>query len=490
MMIYGGLDIGTSNIAAAACADDGTLLDSLSRANTAGIAGASFESLQDADAICRIAREAAEELLAKIAQKNLAEKTPHKTKKISAWSISNQMHGMLYVDAQGRACSPLFTWQDARGAQKNKEGLTVTEWAERAAGYRVPAGYGLITHLYNLQHGLVPREARRVVDIGTYVACVLCGLNAASDAVAMHPSNAHAFGFFSFDGQGGFDREAMARAGIDPAFVPRAEEIAAPLGHAFDGAPLYQPLGDNQAGFLGALGDARDVSVLINMGTSGQVSFTDNLPFPGDALAALEKRPFIRGGMLSAGSVLCGGKSIGLWVDLICGAVAEASNNQTDCALFANETAREDFMPRLKNALYDALQNVNGPTDARAAAASSNEIQCTPHFQGTRSDAAARAVFSNIGAGNFTFLDMGYAIMHGVSRELHELWLRADERTRAAKTSLHLTGGAFRLAPLRAVVEQVFADVPNCVMQDSREDAAAGAAAWAALNYASNSGGL
>ena len=35
---------------------------------------------------------------------------------IHSIGVTGQMHGILYVDADGNAVSPLYTWQDARGS--------------------------------------------------------------------------------------------------------------------------------------------------------------------------------------------------------------------------------------------------------------------------------------------------------------------------------------------------------------------------------------
>ncbi|MDE5881138.1 MAG: hypothetical protein K2H60_05365, partial [Muribaculaceae bacterium] len=39
-------------------------------------------------------------------------------KEIGAIGVTGQMHGMLYIDENGKAVSPLVTWQDGRGNRK------------------------------------------------------------------------------------------------------------------------------------------------------------------------------------------------------------------------------------------------------------------------------------------------------------------------------------------------------------------------------------
>ena len=46
---------------------------------------------------------------------------------IKSIGLTGQMHGILYVDAQGKAVSPLYTWQDARGNQPLLKGKSLCQ---------------------------------------------------------------------------------------------------------------------------------------------------------------------------------------------------------------------------------------------------------------------------------------------------------------------------------------------------------------------------
>ena len=64
---------------------------------------------------------------------------------IGGIGVTGQMHGILYLDELGRAVSPLYTWQDQRGAER----LTQQTYAERLSeltGYTLSTGYGVVTH--------------------------------------------------------------------------------------------------------------------------------------------------------------------------------------------------------------------------------------------------------------------------------------------------------------------------------------------------------
>ncbi|MFH5183885.1 FGGY family carbohydrate kinase [Paenibacillus sp. TAB 01] len=94
-----GLDVGTTSIGGVLV--DGSsgdivksvLKDNYSECNTAN----SWEHCQDSDRIWRTVREV------------LAELSSGKVE-IGGIGLTGQMHGILYVDSQGDAVSPLYTW--------------------------------------------------------------------------------------------------------------------------------------------------------------------------------------------------------------------------------------------------------------------------------------------------------------------------------------------------------------------------------------------
>ena len=81
-------------------------------------------------------------------------------------------------------------------------------------------------------------------------------------------------------------------------------------------------IGDNQAAFLGAVGNREDTG-LVNMGTGGQVSMLSRQYFAKDGI---EARPFLGGGTyLLAGASLCGGRSYALLEEFFRKFLREAS---------------------------------------------------------------------------------------------------------------------------------------------------------------------
>ena len=175
--------------------------------------------------------------------------------KPASLGISTQMHGMLYLDGQGNALSPLYTWQDDKGGRLFQGGKTYAGYLSEESGYRVASGFGLVTHYYMLKNNAVPRSAKQICTIGDYVAMRLTG----NTRCVMHPSCAASFGFYDFK-TADFDRPVLKKLGVDPQMLP-------PVNYRQE-IPV---IGDNQASFAGAVEDEKS-SVLVNIGTGSQVS--------------------------------------------------------------------------------------------------------------------------------------------------------------------------------------------------------------------------
>ena len=60
--------------------------------------------------------------------------------------FTGQMHGMLYVDASGRAVSPLYTWQDGSGELLLENGESSVQLLKEVGA--AASGYGIVTHFY------------------------------------------------------------------------------------------------------------------------------------------------------------------------------------------------------------------------------------------------------------------------------------------------------------------------------------------------------
>ena len=230
-----GIDIGTTTISAAVLEDE-QFLASETRANGAFIPSAlACAREQDVEKITQTALSVVQMLF---------ERYPD----IHSIGVTGQMHGILYVDADGNAVSPLYTWQDARGSLPHSKAESWVQYLTRETGCLAAVGFGLATHAYNLAAGLVPPAAVTCCTIGDYLAMRLCGLA----APRMDASNAASIGFFDAERRA-FDQNALQKASIDSNFVPQlaAEPV---IGH-FRNAAVCAAIGDNQASFLRSVRD-------------------------------------------------------------------------------------------------------------------------------------------------------------------------------------------------------------------------------------------
>ena len=217
----------------------------------------------------------------------------------AALGLTGQMHGILYVDREGSACSPLYTWENGLGDLpfEGGEGLSYAEELSRRTGYPMATGYGLTTFFYHVVNGLVPKDAAALCTIPDYFAMRLSGMS----QPVMSPGNAAGLGLYSLE-EGGFDLRALSLAGVDAALLPDVREGLLPGGNPW-GLPVCAGIGDNQASFLGAALGRLDQAV-INLGTGGQISaYSGRLA----RVPGLDTRPFPGGGYLLVGASLCGG---------------------------------------------------------------------------------------------------------------------------------------------------------------------------------------
>ena len=174
-----GIDIGTTSICALARnTETGKPELVLNRPNRAALpAPVPYARLQNPDILFETVRELLAEATGSLGRP-------------AAIGFSGQMHGILCLDRDGNALSPLYTWQDARAAQDAGDGECFTDRITRLTGYRVPAGYGLATFYANLVRGEVPAGTAKLCTIHDWTAMRLAGLT----SPLTHPSDAASLG--------------------------------------------------------------------------------------------------------------------------------------------------------------------------------------------------------------------------------------------------------------------------------------------------------
>ncbi|NLX79689.1 MAG: hypothetical protein GXY95_07430, partial [Clostridiales bacterium] len=256
-----GLDIGTTSICVNVIdSETGQVICTSNVPNTSFIhTDRAYEKIQDPARILSCATHAVEAMI-------------EKHSPIDAIGISGQMHGILYLDAEGNAVSPLYIWQDGRGDQEYKDGKSYAEYMSEVTGCALATGFGTVTHFFNMKTSLIPEKAVKLSTIDDYVGMKLTG----GKEPVTHPSDAASLGLYNLT-EDKFDEAAMEKLGIDPSFFPEVKKGFEIIGKTKHGIPVAVAIGDNQASFMGSVKDSES-SILVNVGTGGQVSMVTDKP--------------------------------------------------------------------------------------------------------------------------------------------------------------------------------------------------------------------
>lgn len=421
-----GLDIGTTTVCGVLVdAKTGELLDAKTLTNDSVIESVhTYERTQDADKIL-------------VKCKNILEEYLSEQEDIVSIGVTGQMHGIVYVDENGVAVSPLYTWQDGRGdlccpdiqndiqkkltvadsetvenidsgnkvadnAETGESGnvcMTYAAELSKITGYHMASGFGLTTNYYNTKHGLVPEEAKSFCTIPDYVAMSLAG----EKRPKMHQTMAASLGLYNMKA-GDFDRTAVEKAGMNPELLPEVATTSTLCGaytadmekypaYAGKTIPVAVAFGDNQASFLGSVN--QDCKVLLNVGTGGQVSVYSEELVKADGI---ECRPYLKGSYLMAGSSLCGGYSYNL-------------------------------VKRFFEEIY-ALAGVDCPKDiysimnriAGEAAEKEKTLTVDTRFNGSRENPALTGSITGLTVDTFHPGDLAYGVLRGLCEELYQFY--------------------------------------------------------------------
>ena len=336
--------------------------------------------------------------------------------------IDGQMHGVVYLDEAGEAVSPLYTWQDARADQPLDDGTYATKLTQRT-GYNMSTGFGLATHYWMTLNGAIPEGAVKMCTIFDYAGMKLTGRK----APLMHSSGAASWGLYDAV-KGRWMAEQIAACGMDTSFLPEVTDACATVGTTAEGIPVSCAIGDNQASFIGSVREPRN-SVLVNMGTGGQVSMQGFTPVP---LEDLEMRPVGEGQYILAGSALCGGRAYALLERFI-----------RDIAKLSGYEG---------GPLYEAVNRV-----AMEHIRIDEPWTADTRFSGTRRRGDIRGSFTGIGVGNFDAAHLISATINGIADEIMELYGRILKAEVNLPTRLIGSGNGLRRNPaLRRVFEERF----------------------------------
>lgn len=431
-----GLDIGTTTICALVLdGATGNVLETVTQKNNSKLKGQhTWERLQDVKMLL-----AQTEKIVSCLKKKYAP--------IACIGITGQMHGIVYIDKEGDAVSPLATWQDERGNLIYKDGLSYTDYLSQMTGYKSATGFGAVTHFYNTVNGLVPAAAVKFCTIMDYVAMKL---SKASQPM-IHLSNAASIGLFSSQNQV-FDQKAIEAAGMEAAFFPEVIKSAQQL-EGKSSVPVAVAIGDNQASFMGSVKNNAE-SLLLNIGTSSQISAFTHQHFSD---LKVELRPFTEDGFLLVGSPLCGGRAYALLESFFREIVKMAVGQEP--------------LP-----LYQQMGE-----EAGRYSASGDALKIVTQFCGTRENPSLRGEIHNLGVNNFTPQHFIAGVLQGMADELYALYELMKPELGAAPKMLIGSGNGLRMnQPLQKILIKLF-NLPLFI-PIYKEEASYGAALFALVS--------
>lgn len=428
-----GLDLGTTTVSGVTLnSNTGEQLDAITVTGDAYIGTTeSWRQEQDPQKIYNICERIVQYLV---------ERVPG----VECIGMTGQMHGIVYLNEFGELLGPLCTWEDGRGNLSCRNGITYAGQLSHITGWEMATGYGLTTHYFNLLNHIVPVKARYISTIVDYVAMRLCGLK----CPVIHPSNAAGLGLFDVDSYQ-FDTAALEAAGIYASLLPEVVTEERLIGHTKGGISVAIPIGDNQAGVLGALQSQNDA--VLSIGTSSQISALCDTVC---AQSELAYRPFIDKQYIMLGSGLCGGSAFRLLNDLF-----------REVAGFSQNVSSEEIFARMEQQAWKEYKN-------------GDSLHIETLFRGTRKRPEIRGTISNISMTNFTAGNLALGFFRGVCQEMFQYYEMMPDRVKS-KGALIACGNATRKnSLLLRVIRDIFHK--EVIASPYAEEAACGAAKLAA----------
>ena len=423
-----GIDIGSTTLSFDIVdIETGRELSALTVPNDTVVPGKAYEKLYDAD---RVLDKVCAELERIIGGSQFP--------RPECIGVTGQMHGILYVNAAGRAISPLYSWMDGTGDEPLEAlgGKSAAQFLSELTGSRMATGMGCSTLLNHTVNGLVPAGASAVCTVADYVAMRLSGRS----GPYMHSSNASSLGAFDLR-SGRFMTELLKKAGIDCSLFPNVTDGYETAGN-FRGIPVSVAIGDNQASFFASVKDP-DGAVLVNIGTGSQISFITSAPEP---CPGMEVRPLAGGMRITVGSSLCGGRSLSILEAFLRNTVRLIGG--TECGSAYKGIDR----------YLETLMECGGEDAFR------HSLKIDTCFCGTREEPWRKGSVTGIDPDNFTPEELIKGFFFGIAEELKDLYVAGG----GGKPKLLVTtGGAVRKSRyLKTVLERLFdcpASIPACI---------------------------
>lgn len=377
---------------------------------------------------------------------------------VRAIGVTGQMHGMLLVDGDGEPVGPFIGWQDQRAAE-SADGSTYLARMVDAVDAADPkgdvcrpkAGYLGATLCWLRANDAVPTGARAVF-LPDFIVSRLT-----SSEVVTEATNAAGSGLFDVRNRAWHDG-LIGKLGLERGMLPdvvASGSSAGTLSTAWadtgidEGVPVCAACGDNQASFLGSV-RAPDASVLINVGTGGQVSVSAETA---DAGPGLEARPHVDGRYILVGAGLVGGRTYAWLRDFF--------------VRVGRDVLGVDADPE---AVYERMTAL-----AAEVTSGADGLRVEPLLTGTREEPGRRGVIDGVGTANFSPGHVTRALLEGMIEQFRQLYANALAVGAGERGTLVGAGNGIRKnAVLREIAEGAF-DAKMRVPRHT-EEAAYGAA--------------
>ncbi|MFP6762657.1 MAG: FGGY-family carbohydrate kinase, partial [Planctomycetaceae bacterium] len=344
MTLLAGIDLGTTKTTCIAIdSESGEVVATATVASSGRLATSDTvtgRSEWDADSLLRCAFDCLNDLAVSLGDR---------ASEIAGLGVTGQQHGTVLVNSRRESLTPFINWQDQRGNETcTIAGETGRSWIEvarnrldgavtRRTGCRLNTGFLATTLFWLSENGQLP-ENGTACFIADLFAAVLTNADVVTD-----PTNAGGAGVFNFSRRQ-FDLEAIERLGLEPTMFPRVQEARERVGFVEasfarqagipERLPVFTPIGDHQASFVGSVAN-RHESVLLNVGTGAQIAvFTEASDFQ----PPIELRPFPISGNLLSNVGLTGGWSYQVLAGLLQRIGVSLFSHNTDSVPYAAMT--------------------------------------------------------------------------------------------------------------------------------------------------------
>jgi sugar (pentulose or hexulose) kinase len=361
---------------------------------------------------------------------------------VAAIGVTGQMHGMMLVNEASDPIGPFIGWQDQRAtdADPTSDGTVIGNLTSSVESTdpqgnvcRPKAGYLGATLAWLKTHNALP-DGSLATFLPDFLTTQLTDTRPVTDA-----TNAAGSGLFDVAARQ-WHQPLLDRIGIEADRLPEVTESGLKAGSLSSnwsgsgldaGIPVCVACGDNQASFLGSV-RLPEESVLINVGTGGQVSVNASSH---DVGPGLEARPHVDGRYILVGAGLVGGRTYA-WL-----------------REFYLEIGRQVFdYEGDAESVYERMTGLAGAVDEGA-----DGLVFEPLFTGTRDEPDRRGKIEGIGTTNFSPGHLSRALLEGVIAQFKWLYDNAVAVGAGERSTLVGAGNGVRKnVVLKEIAERTF----------------------------------